>query len=178
MSYQNKPGALGTEGIGWLLLQYSVPAITGTAAASLYNIIDRIFIGQGVGPMAISGLSLTLPLMNITAAFGSLIGSGAAVMVSIRLGQQNRQEATLILGNTLKLNIIISLIVSVLGLVFLDPILFALGASNETLPYAREFMQIILAGNIFTHLYLGLNNVMRASGYPKKAMITTLLTVL
>ena len=168
---------LGVERLGKLLLQYSIPAIIATAAASLYNIIDRIFIGHGVGPMAISGLALTFPLMNITAAFGAMVGVGAGSMVSIRLGEHDRKGATLILGNAVMLNIILSIAVTIITLVFLDPILFSLGASHDTLPYAREFMQIILAGNIFTHLYLGLNGIMRASGYPQKAMITTLVTV-
>ncbi|MGE0079374.1 MAG: MATE family efflux transporter [Bacteroidales bacterium] len=168
---------LGVSGVGKLLLQYSVPAIIATAAASLYNIIDRIFIGHGVGPMAISGLALTFPLMNILAAFGAMVGVGAATMVSIRLGQHNRKGATQILGNAVMLNIILGISVGLLTLVFLDPILFALGASHETLPYAREFMQVILLGNVFTHLYLGLNNIMRATGYPRKAMAITLTTV-
>jgi putative MATE family efflux protein len=177
MEYKNKPGALAQERIGKLLVQYSLPAIASTAAISLYNIIDRIFIGHGVGPMAISGLALTFPLMNITAAFGALVGAGAATLVSIRLGQHNRKEATLILGNTVRLNLIIGIAVSVITLLLLKPILFALGASAETYPYARDFMQVILAGNVITHLYMGLNNIMRASGYPRKAMLTTLITV-
>ncbi|MCK9218963.1 MAG: MATE family efflux transporter [Bacteroidales bacterium] len=177
MRKRGSPSELGIEKIGKLLIQYSVPAIIATAAASLYNIIDRIFIGQGVGPLAISGLALTFPLMNITAAFGSMVGIGASTMVSIRLGQHDRQGATQILGNAVMLNIILGLIVGIATLVFLDPILFALGASNHTLPYAKEFMQVILLGNVFTHLYYGLNNIMRASGYPGKAMTTTLITV-
>lgn len=168
---------LGVEKLGKLLIQYSVPAIIATSAASLYNIIDRIFIGQGVGPLAISGLALTFPLMNITAAFGAMVGVGASAMVSIRLGQNDRKGATLILGNAVMLNIILGIAVAVITFVFLDPILFALGASKDTLPYAKEFMQVILVGNVFTHLYLGLNNIMRASGYPGKAMVTTLITV-
>jgi putative MATE family efflux protein len=168
---------LGVGNIGKLLLQYSIPAIIATAAASFYNIIDRIFIGQGVGPLAISGLALTFPLMNITAAFGALVGVGAGSMVSIKLGQHDRKRATLILGNAVMLNIILGIVVAVITLVFLEPILYALGASKDTLPYAKEFMQIILLGNVFTHLYLGLNNIMRASGYPGKAMVTTLITV-
>ncbi len=168
---------LGSEKVGKLLITYSVPAIIATAAASLYNIIDRVFIGQGVGPLAISGLALTYPLMNITAAFGSLVGVGAGTMVSIRLGRYDRKGATMFLGNAVMLNLVLSVTVTVLTLVFLNPILFALGASEETIPYARDFMQVILAGNIFNHLYLGLNNIMRASGYPGKAMITTLMTV-
>ncbi len=177
MARKTNAHELGSENIGKLLVSYSVPAITATAAASLYNIIDRVFIGQGVGPMAISGLALTYPLMNITAAFGSLVGVGAGTMVSIRLGRYDRKGATMFLGNAVMLNLILSVSVAVLTLVFLRPILFALGASEETYPYARDFMQVILAGNIFTHLYLGLNNIMRASGYPGKAMITTLMTV-
>ncbi|MCK9204689.1 MAG: MATE family efflux transporter [Bacteroidales bacterium] len=177
MSKRGNANDLGREKIGKLLIQYSGPAIIATAAASLYNIIDRIFIGQGVGPLAISGLALTFPLMNITAAFGSMVGIGASAMVSIRLGQHDREGATRILGNAVMLNIILGLAVGLSALAFLEPVLFILGASKDTLPYAKEFMQIILLGNIFTHLYLGLNNIMRASGYPGKAMTITLITV-
>lgn len=168
---------LGVEKPGKLLLRYSLPAIIATAAASLYNIIDRIFIGQGVGPLAISGLALTFPLMNITAAFGAMVGVGASAMVSIRLGQHDRRGATLILGNAVMLNIILGITVGLAALLFLEPILYALGASKDTLPFAKEFMQVILVGNVFTHLYLGMNNIIRASGYPGKAMMITLLTV-
>ena len=168
---------LGVEKIGKLLLQYSVPAIVATAAASIYNIIDRIFIGQGVGALAISGLAITFPLMNITAAFGAMVGVGASSMVSIRLGQNNKQSATQILGNALMLNVILGIAVSIITLIFLDPIFFALGASDNTLSYAKEFMEIILLGNVFCQVYLGLNSIMRASGYPTKAMITSLVTV-
>lgn len=177
MLNQNSTASLGSERIGTLLMQYSLPAIIATAASSIYNVIDRIFVGHGVGPLAISGLAITLPLMNITAAFGSLVGIGASTMVSIRLGQRDRKEAIHILGNAVLLNLIISILTTTIGLIFLDPILYAMGASKDTLPYAKEFMQIILIGNIFTHVYLGLNNIMRSSGYPRKAMITTLITV-
>lgn len=177
MVKKSGPHELGTKKVGGLLLEYSIPAIIATTAASLYNIIDRIFIGQGVGPLAISGLALTFPLMNITAAFGSLVGVGASTMVSIRLGQNDRRGATQILGNAVMLNFIIGIVVALVMLTFLDPILYALGASNRTLSYAKSFMQVILLGNVFTHLYLGLNNIMRASGYPSKAMVTTLITV-
>lgn len=152
-------------------------AIVGTSVASLYNIIDRIFIGHGVGPMAISGLALTFPMMNLAAAFGALVGAGASALVSIRLGEKNREEANLILGNTVFLNLVLSTLFSVACLLALDRILFVMGASNLTVLYARQFMQVILVGNVFTHLYLGLNNVMRASGSPRKAMGTTLLAV-
>ncbi len=170
-------GELGVEKPGKLLLQYSIPAIIATVATSLYNIIGRIFIGHGVGALAISGLALTFPLMNITAAFGSMVGIGASAMVSIRLGQHNRQEATKVLGNAFMLNIILAIIVSSLTFIFLEPILYSLGASKDTLPFAKKYMQVILIGNVFGHLYLGLNNIIRASGYPQKAMIITLYTV-
>jgi len=173
----DKSNRLGHEPIGKLLVEYSLPAIIGMAASSLYNVIDRAFIGNGVGPMAIAGLGLTLPIMALTVAFGAMIGSGASTMVSIRLGQQRKTDATHILGNTIILNFIFGISISALGLIFLDPLLNAFGASPQTLPYARDFMQIILVANLFNHNFIGLNNVMRASGYPKKAMLSTLLTV-
>lgn len=177
MEKQNNSDELGSGKIGKLLLQYSVPAIVATAAASLYNIIDRIFIGQGVGPLAISGLALTFPLMNLAASFGALIGVGASTMVSIRLGQKRNEDAAMILGNAVLLNLVISISYSIIMLIFLDATLNIIGASPNTIKYAREFMQIILAGNVFTHLYLGLNSIMRSSGYPRRAMNTTLMTV-
>jgi putative MATE family efflux protein len=170
-------GPLGKAGVGKLLAEYSFPAIIANSVASLYNIIDRVFIGHGVGPMAISGLALTFPMMNLAAAFGALVGVGASALISIRLGERKKQEAHAILGNTIFLNLVLSSMFSVVCLMFLDKVLSAMGASRETLPYARRFMQIILLGNICTHIYLGLNNVMRASGYPRKAMLITLLTV-
>jgi len=168
---------LGREPVSKLLLSFSLPAIIGMTASSLYNIIDRVFIGNGVGPLAISGLALTLPIMTLTAAFGAMIGAGASAMVSIRLGQQRKDDATNILGNTLILNFIIGLFITITGLIFLDPILYAFGASDETIPYARDFTQIILLANLFNHNFIGLNNVMRASGYPGKAMWSSILTV-
>lgn len=178
MSEQKSPNVLGTEKIGKLLWQYSLPAIVATAVSSFYNIIDRIFIGHGVGPLAISGLALTFPLMNLSAAFGSLVGVGSSAMISIRLGEKNRDGAIHILGNALFLNLVLGISYTIIMLSFLDQILFVFGASHETLPYAKDFMQIILFGNVFTHIYLGLNSIMRASGYPRQSMITTLLTVL
>jgi putative MATE family efflux protein len=168
---------LATGSIGKLLLQYSIPAIIATSVESIYNIIDRVFIGHGVGAMAISGLAVTFPMMNLAAAFGAMVGVGAAALVSIRLGERNQREANAILGNTLFLNVVISTVFSVVCFIFLDRILLSMGASKQTLPYAKQFIQIILLGNVFTHVYLGLNNVMRASGYPLKAMINTLVTV-
>lgn len=174
---QNNANRLGTEPIGKLLWQYALPAIIAMTATSLYNVIDRIFIGNGVGPFAIAGLALTMPIMTLTIAFGAMMGAGASTMISIRLGQKRHEDATNILGNTLIMNFIIGFCITTLGLIFLEPILHAFGASKNTLPYAKEFMQIILVANLYNHNFIGLNNVMRASGYPQKAMWSTLLTV-
>lgn len=169
---------LGTGNISSLLIQYSGPAIAAMMASSLYNIIDRMFIGHGVGPLAISGMALTMPLMNLSAAFGAMVGAGGSTLVSIKMGQKDFESTERVLGNVVILNIILGIVFMFLGLVFLEPILYFFGASENTLPYAKDFMQVILAGNCITHLYLGLNNLMRSSGYPQKAMISTLLTVL
>ncbi|MDR1180835.1 MAG: MATE family efflux transporter [Bacteroidales bacterium] len=177
-SKKNPTDELGYSKIGKLLLNYSLPAIASMTVASLYNIIDRIFIGQGVGPLAIAGLALTFPIMNLAAAFGSLVGSGASTMISIRLGEKKINSATRFLGNTVIINLILGSLFTILGLYFLDPILYAFGASNNTISYARDFMQVILYGNIFSHSFFGLNNILRASGYPSKAMFITISTVI
>ncbi len=174
----NNPHVLGTERIGKLLLQYSIPAIVSMIIVSLYNIIDSIFIGHGVGPMAIAGLAISFPLMNLMAAFCNLVAAGGAAISSIRLGQKNMKEATEVLGNTLMLCIIIAILFGGLGLLFLDKILVFFGASQETLPYARDFMQVLLLGTPVTFVMIGLNNVMRATGNPKTAMFTSMTTVL
>ena len=168
---------LGTERIRKLLVQYAVPTIIAMTASSLYNMVDSIFIGHGVGALAISGLALTFPLMNLAAAFGSLVGVGAATLVSMRLGQRDYETAQRILGNVVVLNLIIGISFGLLTLVFLDPILYFFGASDATIGYAREYMSVILWGNVVTHMYLGLNAVLRAAGHPRKAMYATILTV-
>ena len=168
---------LGTLPIRKLLTQYSIPGIIAMTAASLYNMIDSIYIGQGVGAMAISGLALTFPFMNLAAAFGSLVGVGAATLISVRLGQKDYDTAQSILGNVVLLNVIIGLAFGFISLIFLDPILYFFGASDSTIGYARDFMRVILLGNVITHMYLGLNGVLRASGHPKQAMIATINTV-
>ena len=172
------PTELGTEKIGKLLKQYALPAIIAQTASSLYNMVDSIFIGQGVGPLAISGLAVTFPLMNLSTAFGTLVGAGAATMLSVLLGQKNYKAANKVLGNVVSLNIIIGLVFMALSLIFIDPILYFFGASENTLPYAKEYIQIILYGNVVTHLYFGLNAAMRSSGSPKKAMALTIFTVI
>ncbi len=172
------PVELGTEKIGKLLKQYALPAIIAQTASSLYNMVDSIFIGQGVGPLAISGLAVTFPLMNLSTAFGTLVGAGAATMLSVLLGQKNYKAANKVLGNVVSLNIIIGLIFMAAALIFIDPILYFFGASENTLPYAKEYITIILIGNVITHLYFGLNAAMRSSGNPKKAMGLTIFTVI
>lgn len=172
------PLELGTQNIGKLLKQYALPAIIAQIAASLYNMVDSIFIGQGVGPLAISGLAVTFPLMNLSTAFGTLVGAGAATMLSVLLGQKNYGAASKVLGNVVSLNVIIGLIFMIVALIFIDPILYFFGASENTLPYAKEYMKVILYGNVITHLYFGLNAAMRSTGNPRKAMGLTIFTVI
>ncbi len=168
---------LGTKPVGKLLARYALPAIIAMTAASLYNIIDRVFIGQVVGPMAISGLAITFPFMILAAAFGAAVGVGAATTISVKLGQKDYESAENTLGNTITLNLIIGLAFGGICLLFLDPILRFFGASDTTLPYARDFMQIILAGNVFSHMYFGMNAVLRAASKPRMAMFATIFTV-
>lgn len=168
---------LGTEPVGRLLAQYALPAIVAMTASSLYNMVDSIFIGQGVGALAISGLAITFPFMNLTGAFGAAIGVGASTYLSVKLGQKDYKTAESILGNTITLNVIIGLALSIVCLVFLDPILRFFGASDQTIPYARDYMQVIMAGNVFTHLYFAMNAVLRAASKPHQAMYATIFTV-
>ena len=177
MSKQNSPLVLGTERISKLLTQYAIPAIIAMTASSLYNMADSIFIGHGVGPLAISGLALTFPLMNLAAAFGSLVGVGASTLVSVKLGQKDYEGANKVLGNVLVLNVVLGLAFTLVFMLLLDPILYFFGASEATIGYAREYMTVILLGNVVTHMYLGLNSVLRASGHPRKSMYATINTV-
>ncbi len=169
---------LGTEDVGRLLKKYATPAIIAMTASSLYNMVDSIFIGHGVGPLAISGLAITFPFMNLGAAIGAMVGVGASTVTAMELGKKNYAKACRALANTIMLNVFFGIIFTILCLVFLKPILFFFGASENTLPYAYEYMQIILLGNIITHLYHGLNSVLRASGHPNEAMVATIITVI
>ncbi len=178
MKNKTKPTDLGTENISKLLRQYAVPAIIAMTASSLYNITDSIFIGHGVGALALSGLAISFPLMNLAAAFGSLVGAGGATLLSIRLGQKDYATGNIILGNVLVLNLIIGIAFSILTLVFLDPILYFFGASADTLSHAREYMRVLLFGNVFTHMYMGLNTLLRSAGNPEKSMYATIVTVI
>ena len=177
MSQKGTATELGTQPIGKLLTQYAIPAIIAMTASSLYNMIDSIFIGHGVGAMAISGLAITFPLMNLAAAFGSLVGAGAATIASVKLGQKDYKAAQQILGNVITLNLVIGIAFTVVTLLFLAPILYFFGASEATIPYARDYMVVILLGNVVTHSYLGLNSMLRSAGYPRKAMFATIMTV-
>ena len=168
---------LGTKPVGTLLWQYALPAIVAMTASSLYNIIDRAMIGQIVGPEAIAGLGITFPLMNLGAAFGAAVGIGASTCISVKLGQRDYPTAENLLGNTVTLNLIVGFLFMTVCFIFLDPILLFFGASKVTLPYAREFMEVILAGNMITHMYFGMNAVLRAAGKPRHAMYATLFTV-
>ena len=178
MNHQNQAALeLGTKPVGQLLWQYALPAIVAMSASSLYNIIDRAMIGQIVGPEAIAGLGITFPFMNLSAAFGAAVGVGSSACISVKLGQRDYETADNLFGNTITLNLIIGFAFMVICLIFLDPILLFFGASEVTLPYAREFMTVILLGNMITHMYFGMNAVLRAAGKPRHAMYATLFTV-
>ncbi len=177
MTQKGNATELGTKPVDKLLVQYALPAIIAMTASSLYNMVDSIFIGQGVGPLAISGLAITFPFMNLGAAFGAMVGVGASTLISVKLGQKDYATAQKVLGNVISMNLIIGIVYTIVMLTFLDPILYFFGASADTIGYARDFMEIILLGNVVTHMYLGMNSVLRASGHPKKSMYATILTV-
>lgn len=177
MATADSPQVLGTKPIGKLLLEYSVPAVIASVVTSLYNIVDSIFIGQGVGPLAITGLALTFPMMNLLIAFVMVIAVGGATVTSIYLGQKDNERASNALGTVLILCLVHSVVFGGLSMLFLDEILRLFGATDRTLPYAREFMQIILMATPVSFVFIGLNNMMRASGYPRKAMISALFSV-
>ena len=172
------PTELGLEKISVLLKRYAVPSIIAMSCSSLYNLVDSIFIGQFAGGYALAGLALTFPLMNLGTAFSSLIAVGASANIGIYLGQKNYPMAQKVLGNVVTLNFIIGILYMVGVLSFLDPILYFFGASENTIAHAREYMQIILCGNIISHTYFALNAVLRATGLPRKAMNASIFTVL
>ncbi|MBO7268364.1 MAG: MATE family efflux transporter [Bacteroidales bacterium] len=171
------PTQLGSEKISRLLKQYAVPSIIAMSCSSLYNLVDSIFIGQFAGGYALAGLALTFPLMNLGTAFSSLIAVGASANIFIYLVQKNYSMAQKVLGNVVTLNFIIGILYMVGVLLFLDPILYFFGASEHTISHAREYMQIILGGNIISHTYFALNAVLRATGLPRKAMNASIYTV-
>ena len=168
---------LGTASIRSLLFKYAMPGIIAMTAMSLYNMVDSIFIGHGVGALALSGLTVAKPFMDICAAFGTLVGVGASSLVAIKLGEKDYRSANDILANVIILNVILGAIIMVVGLYWLDPILYAFGASDATIKYAREYMEIILWGNILTHIYYGLNSMLRSVGHPRISMYATILAV-
>ena len=168
---------LGTQSIRSLLLKYALPGIIAMTASSLYNMVDSIFIGHGVGAMALSGLTVAKPFMDICAAFGTLVGVGASSLVAIKLGEKDYRSANDVLANVILLNVLLGALVMAVGLYWLDPILYAFGASDVTITYAREYMEVILWGNILTHIYYGLNSMLRSIGHPKIAMYATIVAV-
>ncbi len=174
---------LGTKDVGKLLMQYALPAVVAMTASSLYNIVDRIFIGHigtdtNEGALALSGLAVTFPIMNLSAAFGAMVGVGGSTYMSVKLGQKDNQAAEHTLGNVVTLNIIVGLLLAVFGIIYIDQLLYFFGASENTVGYAREYMFVILLGNVVTHLYLGLNATLRSTGHPRTAMIATISTVI
>lgn len=171
----NESKELATESVGKLLLKFSIPAIIGMLVNALYSVVDRIFVGRGVGSLALSGVAVTFPITNIIMGVGMLVGTGAAAVVSIKLGQKKEKQAEKIIGNAFVLTIILSIIVTILGLTFLDPILNLFGASAETMPYAKQFATIVLAGAVLQNVGFGLNPIIRSEGDPKTAMITMLI---
>ena len=176
-SNNQKTLELGTRPVGRLLVEYALPAIIAMTASSLYNMVDSIFIGQCVGALAISGLAVTFPFMNLSAAFGAAVGVGASSYISVKLGQKDYAKALRVFGNTVTLNVIIGILFSTISLLLLDPILYFFGASDQTISYAREYMIIILLGNVITHLYFGMNAVLRSASKPRAAMFIIIFTV-
>ena len=167
----NATTELGTAPIHKLLFKYAMPAIIAMTASSLYNIVDSIYIGHGCGALALGALTVAKPFMDICAAFGSLVGVGASSLLAIYLGERDYDKANKVLGNVIVLNIILSTLVMVVGLSWLDPILMSVGASEDTLGYAHEYIEIILFGNVLTHIYFGLNSMLRSAGHPRFSMI-------
>ncbi|MCM1311339.1 MAG: MATE family efflux transporter [Bacteroides sp.] len=178
---QKSPKELGTEKISKLLMMYAIPAVIAMTASSLYNMVDRIFIGRigsgAEGALALSGLAVTFPIMNLSAAFGAMIGVGGSTLISVKLGQRDYATAQNVLGNVVSLNVLIGVVLGFVAILFIDPILLFFGASENTIGYARDYMFIILLGNVITHLYLGLNSALRATGHPNIAMYATITTV-
>ena len=161
---------LETRDIKSLLWTYALPAVISQIIASVYNIVDRIFIGQGVGALAIAGLAITFPIMNIIHAFGSLVGAGSSARLSIVLGRKDINWAEKIVGNSMILTLLLGCLFTTCGYLFMDDILQAFGATAETISYAREYMYIVLPGMFMTTVTFNLTGLIRASGYPIKAM--------
>ena len=173
----SRTAELGSAPVHKLLWKYALPAIIAMTATSLYNIVDSIYIGHGCGALALGALTVAKPFMDICAAFGSLVGVGASSLLAIYLGEKDYDRANRVLGNVIVMNIVLSAIVMTVGLIWLDPILMAFGASEDTLLYAHEYMEIILYGNILTHIYFGLNALLRSAGHPRFSMTATIVAV-
>ncbi|MFU0823609.1 MATE family efflux transporter [Clostridium sp.] len=171
----DKTNELGQEKILKLLIKFFIPAIVGTMVGALYNIVDRIYIGRGVGSLALAALSVTFPIMIIAQGFGMLIGMGTAVLVSINLGKKDKHKADKVLGNAFIMLILISIFVSILCFIIKGPLLRSFGASGNTIKFANDYLEIILFGTVFQNTGFGLNNTIRSEGNPKIAMCTMLI---
>lgn len=178
MKNKNVPLVLGTEKISKLLIQYATPAIIAMTTTSLYNIIDAIFISQGVGSVAFSGLAITFPIMNFGAAFSTLVGVGTSTLLSIKIGEKDYKTANKVLGNFIILNLISGITVTLVTFPFLNDILLFFGASQDTFPYAYNFIVIVVSGSVISHLYFGLNALLRSIGNPQKAMLAIISSIL
>ena len=166
---------LGESEIPKLLLKFSLPAIVGMLVNALYNVVDMIFIGKGVGPLGIAGVRIGFPIMVVNMAFSMLFGIGANSLISIRLGQKRKDEAELIMANAMAIMLITAAAISVMGLTYLTPLLKVFGASETIFPYAKDYLSIILYGAVFQVIGMGMNNFIRGEGNPKMAMITMLI---
>lgn len=167
--------SLGTDSVGKLLAKYSIPAIIGMLVMASYNLVDRIFVGRGVGSLALSGIAVTMPIIIIVMGFGLLVGIGATSLVSIRLGEKNKDGAERILGNAITLSLLLSLVLTLAIWFYMEPFLILLGASGQVLVYATEFSRIAVWTIIFQSLTMTLNNVIRGQGDPKLAMVTMIV---
>ena len=175
---RNNPRELETRPVNRLLLKYAVPSIVASTTMSIFNIIDSIYVGHGVGSLGLSAMTVVLPFMNLMVAFSLLVAMGGANLMSIRLGQKDYRTANAILGNVITMSVIYAVVINIVCYLYLDEILIFSGASPQVLPYARDFMQVFLAGNVFTQLFFNLNAMLRSSAAPRKAMLSTVGMVL
>ncbi len=171
----NRQDQMLTDSVSRLLVRFSLPAIVALVVNALYNIVDSIFVGQGVGDLGLAGVTVCFPLVTVFIAFIMLIGMGATALVSIRLGEQQREAAETIVGNALVYFLILGLGLMVLGQLFLEDLLVLFGATPTVLPYAMDYMRIMLWGSVFLAVGSGMNNFIRAEGNPRTAMVTMLI---
>jgi len=173
----DRSNRLGEASIPRLLAIFSLPAIIGMLAQAMYNVVDQVFVGRAIGPNGIAGITVALPYMLILVALGMLVGFGATAVISIRLGEQKKNEAEQVLGNAVSLLLAVSVVTTIISLAFLNPLLRLFGASDNVLPYAQDYLGIIVLGSVFQVCGFGLNAVIRGEGNPRVAMLTLLIGV-